>query len=353
MAKQTTSINKESFLRSKFIMVWRSFMRFMWRLRRVASAIFHWGNPGVLISIFIGVALAMAGIGQNAHLAIRVNLAFVVAYIAFAFAALWSVGSYQVSEFLKERNPDQHPWDNLSPSAYKRWRWGGTLAIVVLFIFATSITALFHMDRLSSISSSMPPLDVAVRASLVNMNRDMRATTPFWVHYHAIEDFVSPVAVLTYVDITNQTDRDETIKNYAIAIKTQQCGWTYLTPIREDTVTSFLGPLTNARPLDFRQNGLNYLLKSAIPKHRTVSGWLLFDSLIKCATSVGDPVQYKVSISTYNGINFDQTSDPRPITDKSPLNSSTEATPIGPQFFVNGKPVDLSHMHIKFYGDPN
>jgi hypothetical protein len=98
----------------------------------------------------------MAGIAQNSHSAMAVNLGFTFAYIFLVLAAIWSVGSYRVSNFLKERNPDEHPWDNLSPSAYKRWRAGGILSIMLAFVAGLTVTILFHVDKGSSIAETKP-----------------------------------------------------------------------------------------------------------------------------------------------------------------------------------------------------
>jgi hypothetical protein len=191
---------------------------------------------------------------------------------------------------------------------------------------------------------------------IINMKRKFEASLPFWVQYtSAYGQTISPVAVALFIDITSQIPHSEKIKGYSVAIKTVQCGWTYLVPIRMRSVRVFWVPeggIQHAMPLDFSSNGLDYIFENPISPFGTVSGWLIFDSRVKCEVVIGEPIQYRISFETFSGKKFDKITDARVLSNNSMIPGSSEANMTGPTFVKPpGDLVDLSKCYIRFYSD--
>ncbi len=125
-------------------------------MREPLSALFHWKSPGVLIVCFIAVGIAVEQLGQGAHFRWLVNLAFIVSYLFFLLAVIWSLGSWLSSEFLQGKNRHKNPWDNPSHTPYRTWKWGASSGIFAVFVFAIVVTALFHRDKISTTPITSP-----------------------------------------------------------------------------------------------------------------------------------------------------------------------------------------------------
>ncbi len=178
----------------------------------------------------------------------------------------------------------------------------------------------------------------------------------WWVTYRSpLGDTVSPVALTQYVSITNLQSIPETIKSYSVAIKTEDCGWTYLYPIRLGTVTVWSSTidLENAIKIDFNTNGLDYILEKPIPSYGTVGGFWFFDSGVKCDVPDGSKVQYRISLATFDSKKFEYTTPEITVRNNQPEVNSFEAPVTGPQFIVppNAK-QDISRFARAFYGPP-
>src|ERR1700674_1633048 len=135
----------------------RVYMRlFRWTIRsryifqaipKLLAVIFHWRHPGVVIVVFVGVALAMASLAQNPHAGWLVNLGFGLAYLFFLLASVWAIGAWVNSKFLQDKNPYTNIWDKLSVGAYQGWKWSVSSGIFLLFVFTMIVTVLFHVDK--------------------------------------------------------------------------------------------------------------------------------------------------------------------------------------------------------------
>jgi hypothetical protein len=193
--------------------------------------------------------------------------------------------------------------------------------------------------------------------SMVNMKRNLRATLPIWVRYGSgYGDTISPVAVALLLDITSNSPRPERIKSYSVAIKTMQCGWMYLSPIRMNSVRAyyvFPQGINHAALLDFSSNGLEFTFGRDIPAFGTVSGWLLFDSRAKCETALGEQIQFRVKLETFSGIKFEKVIDGGPITNIAPIPGTSQANMTGMTFVIPppATPENLSTSYRKFYSD--
>ena len=143
--------------------------------------------------------------------------------------------------------------------------------------------------------------------SFINMTQDLNNHGMWWVTYPSYAgQTASPVAVMQYVEITNLLAEPETIKSYSLAIHTEDCGWTYLSPIpvRDVLVWMTYGGLEQAFRNDFRSNGFDYEFLNPIPAHHTVTGWWFFDSKVKCNVPEGSKVKYRMNLTTFSGVEF-------------------------------------------------
>ncbi|GEM_PF-3931960 len=148
---------------------------------------------------------------------------------------------------------------------------------------------------------------------IVNLNQSLEdnGSSVVWVTYPWIRDnAASPLALLSYMEITNLTSMPQTIKTYQLEIETKDCGWNALIPIpmRGVNVWYLLNGLEKAIQLDFKNNGLDYKLQSPIPAGGTVNGWWIFDSKKKCDDSKGSKYRQRITLATFSGIKFQHTS---------------------------------------------
>ncbi len=200
---------------------------------------------------------------------------------------------------------------------------------------------------------------VSVDGSTLNMCLTPTCGGAWWVTYRSpMGDTVSPVALAQFVEITNLLSTPETIRTYSVAVNTEDCGWTYMYPIGLSAVTVWYTTigLENAAQIDFKSNGLDYILTNPIPAYGTVSGWWFFDSSKRCNLPAGSKVQFRITLSTFNGIRFEQTTPETSVTDERKpreLSNPFEAHTVGPFLIVppNAK-KDISKFFWALYGPP-
>ncbi|MGA7895768.1 MAG: hypothetical protein WCA49_21315 [Candidatus Sulfotelmatobacter sp.] len=200
---------------------------------------------------------------------------------------------------------------------------------------------------------SGPDFTITEPRALINMNREFNASLPIWVRYASGHgDSISPVAVALYLDITSHLPRQDKIQDYSAAVQTRQCGWTYLSPIRmRSTKPYWMASVLQARPMDFTGNGLEYKFENYIPAYGTVSGWLFFDSRVKCQISLGQPVRYRITFHTFGGKTFDKESPSTVLSNTSIIPGISKANMTGPTFALLPGLEDLSKAYVKFYSD--
>jgi len=195
--------------------------------------------------------------------------------------------------------------------------------------------------------------------SFVNMTQRLTTqnTGDWWVSYQSYAgDTASPVALMQYVEITNLQSVPETIRSYAMAIRTEDCGWTYLSPIPLRSVAvwwTYMG-LDHAIPMDFHENGLDIVLEKPIPAFGTVTGSWLFDSKVRCDVPEGSKVQYRLALTTFDGKRFEYTTPETVVSNKSHSPGNTEGHLTGPAFHVPPGPryIDISKLYRRLYSDP-
>ena len=193
----------------------------------------------------------------------------------------------------------------------------------------------------------------------INLTQNLGDTDSgaFWMSYTSgYGDTASPIALAQYVDITNLRSVPETIQSYSVAIKTEECGWIYLSPmyIRGQQIYFTAQGLAKAKLFDFSTNGLDYLLPEPIQPHATVSGWWFFDSKVACNVPKGSTVRYRVSLTTFSGIEWEYLTPELRVADSPAIPGKTEGQTRGPYFVVPpGKPEnDLTKYHKKLYSTP-
>jgi hypothetical protein len=195
--------------------------------------------------------------------------------------------------------------------------------------------------------------------TFINLTQNLSDTGSgvFWMAYTSgYGNTASPIALAQYVDISNLRSVPETIQSYSVAIKTEECGWIYLSPmyIRGQQIYFTAGGLAKAKLFDFSSNGLDYLLANPIQPHATVSGWWFFDSKVACNVPPGSNIQYRVSLKTFSGIEWEYVTPEIRIANNAGIPGKTEGQTRGPYFVVPpGKPEDdLTKYHKKLYSTP-
>jgi hypothetical protein len=96
----------------------------------------RWPHPLVLIPVCVGVAVAMAGMAQNAHTIFLVHLGFSITYLFLFLAFLWWLNSWKTSDGAKS-----------SPNTAKL----RSAAISVIFLLSIAVTGLYHADKVQSL----------------------------------------------------------------------------------------------------------------------------------------------------------------------------------------------------------
>ncbi len=232
-----------------------------------------------------------------------------------------------------------------------------TLIVVACALFLSAISYFsWHWGLRTADSSAFGVSDGSL--SFINMSQNLatKGSGPWWVTYKSFAgDTASPVALTQYVEITNNLSTPETIRTYSVAIQTEECGWTYLSPIYARDVAAWwtFDGLDSAIQTDFRTNGLDYLLQNPIPAYGTVVGWWFFDSKVQCAVPLGSKVRFRISLTTFSDIKFEYTTAEIIVSNKSHGPGSTEGETMGPQFVVppNAK-ADISKYYRRLWSSP-
>ena len=237
------------------------------------------------------------------------------------------------------------------------------LVSVIGIIFANFYWWLIQkatLEEQETLEQAAPEFRVSDNSlAFINLTQSLENTGSglFWVTYRSsFGDTASPVALAQFMEITNLLPTSETIKSYSVAINTEECGWIDLSPIyiRGARVWFTYEGLEKASLLDFAGNGLDFVLENPIPPHGTITGWWFFDSKTKCNVPKGSMIQYKVSLKTFTGIEFEYVTPRRLVSNDPGEPGKTEGYTRGPQFVVPpGKPqMDISKFHKRLYSDP-
>lgn len=106
-----------------------------------AKRFFHWQYSGVLIPLFLCVAMVMLGLGPTLG---TEDWPFWFAYLFFGTALTWTLGYWVTSDFVGLHNPLPTLEELIANKRvstmweYRGWLWFGLLSIVVLFLLSVS-----------------------------------------------------------------------------------------------------------------------------------------------------------------------------------------------------------------------
>jgi hypothetical protein len=238
---------------------------------------------------------------------------------------------------------------------------GVVITIVLFGVGYRRFNSMYHFTAEAVSKKDEPksegPTSVKVEFGpyFLNMTQSLEQNGFYWVFYRSgYGDTASPVALTIWVSATNPNSIPLGIKNYSLSIKTQNCGWVYLSPIDERAVTAAwtYGGLQNASIHDFHRNGLNVAWSQPIPAHESVEGWLLFDTKIACDISPPQTVQFKLEVTSTLGETFTVLSPERDVSGKANELGTTVGQPHHPSLFHTGKHVDITKFHRKLWSAP-
>jgi hypothetical protein len=197
------------------------------------------------------------------------------------------------------------------------------------------------------------PINVEERVSIANMNRDFHNSLPFWVSYPTPNgNVISPAAYLGFFRLTNTIAHPLTVKSFSLAIRTHQCDWTTLIPIFLGDVDVFwvYQDIRHALPLDFEETALDRKLASPIRAYGSVSGWLLFDTAVKCELK-NQETQDRFWGETVTGEKFEYLGPWQSVTSQVKPKQRQTAETDRALLCRKGDPVDLSALKPVFYSD--
>jgi hypothetical protein len=137
-----------------------------------------------------------------------------------------------------------------------------------------------------------------------------------------------------------------------MAIKTDTCGWVYLSPIdaRGVTLLHSSGDLRTTQALNASRS-FSVQWSDPIPAHKTRFGIFLLDTKIPCAVQAGSPVQFKLELTDSTGKSF-----PLLSPDMAILKNLQPGTSIGTGNLATleliGRTVDVSKAYRRYHSDP-
>jgi hypothetical protein len=230
--------------------------------------------------------------------------------------------------------------------------WKSVIAAIVVICFITVawnpvLTAYKRKEQ------SEGGFRVVFKTELVDMNRNLEKA-PLWVLYRSgYGDTISPVALFAFVEITNLYAHPVSVSSYSVAIKTDTCGWSYLTPIDARGVKLlWAGAGLNSAPIiNLENHAFNYLWDKPIPAYDTKLGMLLFDTKVECPVQVGSPVQFKMDIRDSAGKSFSYASPEMLILKTFTLGNSVGQENIASVEFI-GLNANVSQAYRRLYSDP-
>jgi hypothetical protein len=163
----------------------------------------------------------------------------------------------------------------------------------------------------------------------------------------------SPITLVIRMTITNIGDVPENIGHYSLAVKTQECGSIYLTPIdpravpQVVVVSKSLG-FSKVPIFEFVSNGLAEKLKQPLLPHTPVQGWMLFDTPTACPTTNGSTVSFRLELQSLSGgPPFTSTSENKVLSDEIPGTTTGDVYPA--ELHAVGGWLDLSHARKKVW----
>jgi hypothetical protein len=166
---------------------------------------------------------------------------------------------------------------------------------------------------------------------------------------------LSPVALLSFINIENLYPFPVAIKSYAMSIRSGSCGWTHLAPIdsRSGKLLFLHAPQSpdKADAVLDTSNALDRDLRNPIAEHDSREGVLLFDTPSRCEAKVGDVVKLRLEIKDSDGAVFSYESSDLLIL-PGPTSKGTARRTTNFAVTVTGVFLDTSRVIRRNYSDP-
>lgn len=235
----------------------------------------------------------------------------------------------------------------------KRWKMPSYF-IVALLGAGLAVFYWWGVQKLrSALIEEKEGFRVLFRTQFFDMRRDLD-NAAIWVLYKSGYGYtISPVALLEFLEITSLYAHPVSISSYSVAVKTDTCGWVYLTPIDARGVMLLFGAsgLNAAQVIKLENNALGNLWMKPIPAYGTQFGMLLFDTKVSCTVEQGNIVQLKIELNDSTGKSFTYTSPTMAV-----LKTFTPGNSIGQENRASvelvGSTVNASQAHRRFHSDP-
>lgn len=193
---------------------------------------------------------------------------------------------------------------------------------------------------------------VEFKTELVDLTRN-KDDAMFWIAYPSNGETISPISVMAFLEITNLASDPASISHYSFAIKTEDAGWIYLSPIP-----------SNNQMLLFGYNGLESMSQTSLDggldmqwSHLSmqpnvpVFGMLLFDTKIASRLSVGSLVQFKLDLTDSRGQEYSYESAEMSVKQSPSPGSSFGATRTASLFMLPFS-ANAEKANRRFYSDP-
>jgi hypothetical protein len=201
-----------------------------------------------------------------------------------------------------------------------------------------------------------PPegFSVVFKTELINMEHRLDENQSLWVLYTSgYGTTIAPVAFVSFLEITSLYDYPVRVSTYSLAIRTDVCGWLYLSPIDAKGVKLLWNQehLNPMHVLNLRRNGFDYLWMYDVPAHGTQFGMLLFDTRTPCQIEPGTVIQFRLEMT--DSLNRSYTYLSLQTTVLKTLDPGTSVGAVEKaNFELIGQTVNATNAYRRFYSEP-
>jgi hypothetical protein len=244
--------------------------------------------------------------------------------------------------------------------------WAVSAIIIGALAYGQIRLVALSESKLKEAGSSPPipqeeTLKVAFRTQFVNTSRRLDSSD-FWVIYFTASGAtISPVALLTFLDVTSTYARPITISSYSMEIQTRDCDWVKLVTIptgshSDKLLWGMAGDGTQHNGTDFHR--LHYvkttpsfedIWEAPIEPFGDQFGTLTFDSPSRCDLGYGDHLRLRLTLVTSAGGPKTVTSPDLFIQKFGPMEEDSTGRPRKPTLYFTGTYIDASKACRRSY----
>lgn len=280
-----------------------------------------------------------------------------------------------VEETVRRYSPDLLPyawfailcfltWEGLHISFVKRilgepyrrlGRQAGTLSYLIVGFIGLCIAIIYWwgiQKTFSVIATREEGFHVVFKTEMVDMRRNSDSSSLRVLYNSGYGATLSPVSLWAFLEITNLYSRPITISSYSFAMRSDACGWVYLSPIDARPVTL----LWTGSGLDVAQaislkRAFSYVWENPIPAYGTQDGFLLFDTRVACDLQVGSEIQFRLelvdSLGKSNSYQSARTALRKNFTSGDSIGQGEIAS-----LDLIGQAIDVSKAFRRIHSDP-